>query len=522
MDSPEQPSSPAPTLPPCCAMGGILVLALSFSSCSAITPQPRDPDTLVRLADDDIKGIDPQSSSDLATMRVAADQFEGVTRLNGKGIAEPGLAQSWRTTADGLTWQFDIRTGLRFPDGPAISAASFVAVWKRLVDPRSPSPLQDLARPIAAMAAQGPHLLIVRLRHPAPHLPELMAHPALAALPLHRPGWATERPVTASGAYRLSEWVLNDHIRLERNPAWHEGRAPIAGIEWKPVSDSLTGMRAFLGGQADIAGEFPASRLRSLSARLGSAVHIAPYRGSYYFAFNTRRPPFNDVRIRRALDLAVDRVWLSKSLIATGVSPATSVVPPQLLHDCTENSSAPSPLKERLEQARKLLREAGYGPTRPLHFSIRFNSDTDHKRAAVALAAMWAPLGVKADLLNSEASLHFASLRRGDFDLARSGWIGDVSAPENFLSIHRSDAGPANYSGFANSRFDAALDQAEQHANPQRRACGMRKAAAILAEDAPVLPLWFYVSKSLVSDHVAGWQDNLANAHPSRTLWFKQ
>ncbi len=497
-------------------------LAMLLAACGAPAPQQRSEQTLVRLADDDIKSIDPQASSDLATMRIAAEQFEGATRLNAKGEPEPGLAMKWQASPDGLMWRFDIRPGLRFSDGQPIDPQALVATWQRLTDPRSASPLAELARPIARMSVADPHTLIVKLRHPTPHLPELMAHPALAALPIHRTNWTTERPVIASGAYRLTAWVLGDHVLLDRNPAWHDGHAPLAHIAWKPVSDSLTGMKTFLGQQADIASEFPASRLQDLKPRLGPAVHIAPYRGSYYFAFNTRRPPFNDARVRRALDLAVDRTWLTQSLMATGVAPALSVVPPALLKACERLVPAPLPMPARLAQARALLHEAGYGPAHPLRFSIRFNSDADHKRTAVALAAMWAPLGVKAELLNSEASLHFASLRRGDFDLARSGWIGDVSAPENFLSIHRSSAGPSNYSGYSNQEFDDALDQAEQEANAQRRACAMRKATDILASDAPVLPLWFYVSKSLVSDRVAGWQDNLANAHPSRTLWFKR
>ncbi len=493
-----------------------------LAGCSSPAPQPRDTQTLVRLADDDIKSIDPQAASDLATMRIASEQFEGATRLNALGQPEPGLATQWQVSSDGLIWQFDLRPDLRFSDGRPLGAQDLVAAWQRLTNPRFNSPLAELARPIARMDAPQAQKLVVKLHHPMPHLPELMAHPALAALPLHRANWSSERPVTASGAYRLTEWVLGDHVLLDRNPAWHDGHAPIARIVWKPVSDSLTGMRSFLGNQADIASEFPASRLQDLKARLGPAVHIAPYRGSYYFAFNTRQPPFSDVRVRRALDLAVDRTWLTRSLMATGVTPAISVVPPELLKACPRPAAEALPKATRLAQARALLHEAGYGPARPLRFSIRFNSDADHKRTAVALAAMWAPLGVSAELLNSEASLHFASLRRGDFELARSGWIGDVSAPENFLSIHRSDAGPSNYSGYSNRAFDDALAQAELDTNPQHRACAMREAADILTKDAPILPLWFYVSKSLVSDRVAGWQDNLANAHPSRTLWFKR
>ncbi len=496
-----------------------LLILLTLSSCGKVPVAESNPNLLIRVVDDEAKGLDPQAYSDLATMRIAMEQFEGLARIDAAGAVEPGLAQRWSQSADGLVWQFTLRPNLHFSDGAPIDAALFVRIFARLRDKATASPVAELFESIKTVEAENPSTVRITLNHPFPALGELMAHPAMAALPLHRPDWTGDRPMIASGAYRVRSWALNDQIVLERNPAWHDGAAPIASVAWRPVSDGLTALRQFRAGAVDTVSDFPASRLPSLRHDMPTALHVAPYRGAYYFAFNTRKPPFDDVRIRQALSLSVERDWLADKLIASGVTPAWGIIPPGIgALPPIRPATADAPRDQRLATAKSLLAAAGYGPAHPLSFDIRFNSDTDHRRIAVSLAAMWKPLGVEARLLNSESSLHFASLRRGDFELARSGWIGDLSAPENFLAVHKSDAGAINYSGFASPAYDAALAQAMAEPDPAKRAAAMRRAETILIDAAPILPLYYYVSKLLVAPRVHGWRDNPANIHPSRTL----
>lgn len=505
-----------------------LLVLLLVAGCDAATPLT-PPDTLVRITEDEVKSLDPQTISDLTSLRLAGDLFEGLTRNRADGTVEPGLARDWRTSPDGLVWTFFLRPSLRFSDGTPLLARDVVASLERLRAPATASPNASLFTAIQAVEAPDAGTVVIRLATPFPALPELLAHGAAAVLPIHRiralgERWVRPEALVTSGPYRLVRWELHSRLDLAVNPAYHDAAGVRARrVTYLPIDDDQTALRCFRAGQADTVGDFPSSQLGLLRAKVGDAVHIAPYRGIYYWVFNTRRPPFDDVRVRRALSMAVDRDKIVDKLLGVGNPPAYNLVPPGLggYGPAVLPAWARWPMARRLAEARRLLAEAGYGPDRPLVIEARFNSDVDHRRISVALAAFWKPLGVTLRAFNTEATLHFAALRTGDFTLARSDWIGDISAAENFLAIHRSDAGSLNYAGYHNPAFDRALDAALREANPVVRNRRLRAAEAILVEDAPVAPLYFYVSKNLIASRVTGWQDNLANIHPSRTLGLK-
>jgi len=494
------------------------ILALLLAGCGSHDQAPHQ--GLVRLSDDEVKGLDPQKISDLTSLRVAEDQFEGLTRHRGDGRVELGLASALRCDPAGLACRATLRPGLRFSDGTPINAQTFAQGFARLRDPKTTAPNAKLFEGIESIAAEDPRTIAVTLRRPLPWLADLLAQPALAALPMHRIAtagdhWTGDRPLVTSGPYRLTGWRLGDRLTLARNPAWHDPPAPTPLIIWQAAEDKLAALRRFRAHEADTVSDIPPARLAWARMHLPGAVRVAPYAGTYYLAFNTHKPPFDDVRLRRALSMAIDRNWIATRLMGSGESGALGLVPPVLGGRDPDVFAVP----DRPAAIRQLLAAAGYGPSRPLVFDIRFNSGGDHRRIAVALAAMWAPYGVEARLLNSEATLHFSALRLGDFQLARSGWIADVPAPENFLAVHLSGAGAVNYSGFADPAYDQLIAQALDTAPAAQRTRLLQAAEERLLEAAPILPIYHYVSRSLVAPDVAGWQDNAMNIHPSRLLY---
>lgn len=501
-----------------------LLILLFLSGCQSAADSDdskrMNENSIIRLSDSEASGLDPQSASDLSSLRVAMDQFEGLVRFDAYGKPIAGLAQRWDVSDDGLIWRFDLRAGLKFSDNIPIEASHFTRSFARLRNPKTASPHVALFDVIASIEDDGDRVMVT-LKSPFPQLLKLLAHPAMAALPMHvmDGDWTAMRPMVTSGPYRMYDWQLGNQMILQVNPNWHGTHGKVKTVIWKPMSNSLTSMRTFLSGAADTTSDVPVNRLQNLKNDVPDALRIGDYLGTYYYVFNTRNAPFDDVRVRRALNMAIDRHWIAKELMKSGNSPAYGLLPRAITGGKQyEPIWAKWDKAKRQETARQLLRDAGYDDANPLRFEIRFNSSNEHRRVSVAMSSMWRDIGVESTLLNSEASLHFASLRSSDFALARSGWVADIAAPENFLYVHTKAAGVSNYSGFDDPQYEALLSAAASQADPNVRLQKMRAAETYIMEQAPIVPLYHYVSRALVSPRLNGWRDNISNIHPTITL----
>jgi oligopeptide transport system substrate-binding protein len=207
-----------------------------------------------------------------------------------------------------------------------------------------------------------------------------------------------------------------------------------------------------------------------------------------------------------------------KKITLGGEIPAYSWMPPGVPGYTQQKLAfAETPFKERQAEAKKILKEAGYGPDKPLEVDILYNTSENHKKIAIAVASMWKAIGVKAKLTNQEWKVYLDTRKR-DYTVARAGWIGDYLDPSDFMEQYMSDAGESNFIHYDNKDYDGALRQAQTEVNADARMKLFEKAEAIFLNDQPLIPIYHYTHPQMISSKVGGWYDNLLGYNLSRYL----
>ncbi|MDA7984555.1 MAG: peptide ABC transporter substrate-binding protein [Alphaproteobacteria bacterium] len=492
------------------------------------------------------ESMDPHFSSIVSTSYIIQEMFIGLTTADADGRAVPGAAESWNISTDGLTYTFILRDHT-WSDGVPVSAHDFVYAWRRILDPEIAAKYASLlyiidgaedyntgksGAEVLQVRAVSDKVLEAKLKAPAPYFLEQLTHATSYPVPQHvltrydrtSQEWSKPENIVVNGPYKVTEWIPNVHVRLAKNENFFDADSVFFDeVVYFPLEDRTTMLNKFRAGEIDVARDIPSEQIDLIRREIPESLRIAPYQGIYYYAFNTARPPFDDVRVRRALSMTIDREVVAHKVLRTGEIPAYSFVAPG-----TGNYGAPAnaewaktPYDERVEIAKGLLADAGYGDGgRPLKVVLRYNTSENHKRVAVAISAMWKALGVETELFNTDVTTHYADLQQGDFEVARAGWISDYNDAQNFLYLLETRTGGFNYGNYSNPEFDRLMVEAENNTNLSQRANVMRQAEAIAMDDQPVAPIYYYISKQLVAPNLKGWRDNTTDKHNSRWLSF--
>jgi oligopeptide transport system substrate-binding protein len=478
----------------------------------------------------------------VSTANILRDLYEGLTSEDAEGRVVPGAADRWTVSADGRIYQFHLREAVRWSNGDPVTADDFVAGLRRSVVPQTGSAYSGLLSPIEnaveitaghlpgerlGVAALDVHTLEIRLQSPTTYFLRLLAHEA--TFPIHRPsllhyGDRFARPgrLVSNGAYRLSDWVIQAQVVLERNPFyWANAQTAIDRVVYIPTEDPASELKRYRAGELDITYQVPLVQLPWLKANLPTELHLAPYLGVYYYGLNLTRAPFlNHPGLRQALALALDTNLIADKVMHGAAGPATGWIP----QGTDEHLSitlpwANWPPERRMAEAKRLYREAGYSEQHPLELEIRYNTQTDNRRIATVAAAMWKQnLGANVTLVNQEWKVFLQERRARRLTQVFVGsWIADYDDPLSFLEILESNSG-LNASGYTNLAFDASLTQARSETDPQQRREQLHSAEQLVLNDLPVLPIYFYQSKHLVKPQVQGWRDNPVDHHYSKDL----
>lgn len=520
----------------------LTTLLLAVATLSA-APYAAAESALRRSSIGEPQTLDPQLWTFGQDGNLAQDLFQGLTTVDAAARTVPGAARSWVISADGKSYRFSLYPDLRWSDGAALTSADFLYSFRRLFDPRSAAPGASLLyvirngrevntgqMPVEKLGVSAPDALtiVIELEHPAPYLLDLLVHRAFPVprhvLEKHGRDWTKPGNLVSNGAFVLAEWRPNSHVKLARNARFRDAATVrLDAVYHLPIEDPKAALTRYKAGELDIAVSLPSEQIAELRREFGSQLRLVQQVGLEYYAFNVQRAPFNDPRVRHALAMAIDRDLLSSRILLAGEPAAYCLVPPGVENyrkvDCADYVRQPP--AARLNEARRLLAAAGYSPSKPLAVRLRYNNNDTQRKIALVVAAMWQPLGVRTELITADLRAHQIAIREGDFDVARASWYAEDLDAISFLRLLDSRAPSLNISGYREPRFEALLDQADASADLVARAGSMAAAEKLAMGEQPIAPLYYYVSRRLISPRVQGWVDNPRGVHINRYLSIK-
>lgn len=502
-----------------------------------------DVPTLRRGISAKVDTLDPHRSSAAWESIIIGDMFNGLTQHTPDGTVIPAVAESWEIDESGLVWTFKLKETV-WSDGVPLTANDFVYAMRRIQDPAIASQYssllyviknaaavnsQDLPPEELGVRAIDDYTLEITLEEPAPYLLGLMTHYTTFPVPQHiveqyGDAWVQPDNIVVNGPYKLVYWVTGDQIVVETNPLFKEAEELcFERVAYFELEDMSAVERRIEAGQLDINNAFDGGRKAELDARFPGWVRTTPGLLTTYWTFNSSQAPFDDLRVRKALAMALDREYLVDQVLTPGFLPAYSFVPPGMANYETDRpkvSWAGLDRSERLEQARALLEDAGYGPDNPLKFEYIHRSTDDNPKAAPVAQANWNEIApwVDAQILLQDTKVLYARLRQSDFEVSDAAWLADFDDPVNFLYLLDSNTGQQNYGNYNNPEFDALLLAARNEADLIKRAELFAEAETILLEEVPITPMWFQVTKNLVDPTLTGWAENAEDNHRSRWL----
>jgi oligopeptide transport system substrate-binding protein len=483
--------------------------------------------------------LDPHIITGVQEYHIVSALFEGLVNEDPEDLHPiPGAARSWTKSEDGLFYTFILQKNGAWSNGDPVRASDFVFSFRRILSPGLASEyaymlfciknaeaynkgtLIDFSK--VGASAPDDTTLTISLAKPTPYFLSLITHSAW--YPVHPPtilkfgaidqrgsDWTRPGNLVSNGPFVLTKWMLNTVIEVHKNPRyWDSHIVRLNGIRFYPIENNQTEERAFRTGQLHITTNVPVAKIQWYRDNRPSCLRIDPYLATYFYLVNIHRPPFDDVRVRRALSLSIDRNGIVEHVVKGNQLPAFCFTPPN-----THGYTGPAEIDFDTMEARRLLRDAGFGEGRPFpRFSLLYNTSESHHVIAQAIQEMWKKyLHIDVTLKNQEWKVYLASTHDRDYDIARMGWTGDYNDPVTFLDMWITGGGN-NRVGFSEARYDSLINAASFESDSASRYALLKRAESLLLERMPIIPIYFYTNPFLLHPSVQKWRPNILNHHP--------
>lgn len=467
---------------------------------------------------------DPGLASDTTSGAITRATFDGMTRVNEKGEPVNSVAEKIDISEDGLTYTFHLRD-TQWSNGDPVTAHDFEFAWKRALDPKTTSDYayqlfyikngeaynsNKAKRDDVGVKALDDKTLEVKLENPTPFFLELTAfytyYPVNKKVVESNPKWAAEAAThVGNGPFKMEAWEHKSKLVLVKNDKyWDKDTVKLDRIEFSMVEDENTELSMYENGEIDWAGHplssLPTDSIQALKDQ-GKMTTI-PIAGTYWYKFNTEQPPFNNIKIRKAFTYAINRQAIIDNITQQEQKPATGALPESMtVHPggyFKDNDT---------ETAKKLLAEGmkELGLTKLPPISLSYNTSEGHKKIAEAIQDQWKQvLGVEVKLDNTEWKTYIEKLNTGNYQIGRLGWLGDFNDPINFLELFKDKNGGNNDTKWENPKFKELLNQSALEKDKEKRKKILADAEAILMEEMPVAPIYFYTYSYVKKDSVKG------------------
>jgi oligopeptide transport system substrate-binding protein len=493
---------------------------------------------------DEFATIDPGLIETVDDSHVARQLFEGLVNQDAQGNVVPGVATDWEASEDGKVYTFHLRPEAKWSNGDPVTAGDFVYAWRRAADPATASPyswyieLMNVANAGAVVAGEAPtdqlgvravddHTLEVTLEAPLPFFPQMVTNSTTFPVPqkvIEEFGdqWTQPGNMVGNGAFVLSERVPQERLVAERNPNyWDNANNLIDEVTFLVINDETQALTRWQAGEIDMT-DVPIGQFPRLTEEFPGETFAVPNLCTYFYHINVREDApeaLKDIRVREALNLAIDRDVITQNILAAGQEPAYT-----LAHSATAGWEVPEVAiaamtqEERNARAKELIAEAGYGEGgEPLSLEILYNTDQAHQQLAVAIGQMWKQtLGVDTTLANQEWQTFLDARKTGAFEVARAGWCADYNEASSFLDLMTTD-NESNDSKYSNPEYDTLLQESRTAADPLPM---YQQAEEILARDLPVLPIYFYTEDFMLDDSIKGFPlENAQNNWYAKDLY---